>query len=118
MKLFLDENVPGSIAKRFLEEHLGSIYAAWDEAFQGCPDDEIFSFLKSKSHLLVTQDMDFSNELRFPAAVTAGIVIVRAGLSYEDVIVSLRSVLTLPASTLKGARVVIAKDRIRISPKS
>lgn len=76
MRLKLDENVPTSAATRLAA--LGhDVDTVLDEKLGGQPDAAVWLAAQAESRLLVTQDLDFSDERRFAAGTHAGILLVR-----------------------------------------
>ena len=76
MRLKLDENIAASAAVRLVA--LGhDVHTVLDEGLGGRSDGDVWHAAQAESRLLVTQDLDFSDERRFVAGTHAGILLVR-----------------------------------------
>lgn|GEM_PF-4444611 len=115
MKFFLDENFPGSQARKILSKYPGSIYARKDDRISGKSDSELYRFLCRKPYVFISHDGDFLNPMDYPPGPTAGIIVIRTkgmrkGTAFRKLNMLLSS---CRPSDLKGALVVIGKNSIR-----
>jgi predicted nuclease of predicted toxin-antitoxin system len=86
------------------------------EGLAGADDDTVYDACRREERTLVTLDLDFSNPLRFPPGVTAGIVVVRPP---RNVLPMIRSTLAsalpdLRSRSLKGRLWIVEPARIRV----
>jgi predicted nuclease of predicted toxin-antitoxin system len=76
VRLKLDENIAASAAVRL--SALGhDVHTVLDEGLGGRSDVDVWGAAQAELRLLVTQDLDFSDERRFAAGTHAGILLVR-----------------------------------------
>lgn len=115
MKFLLDENFPGTQARKILSKYPGSIYAKKDIRFCGKGDPELYRFLCREPYVFISLDGDFLNPLDYPPGPTAGIVVIRTkgmrkGTAFRKLAMLLSSVRPVD---LKGTLVVIDRNSIR-----
>lgn len=78
MKVMLDENVSGGLARALgLLGH--SVILVGPDLPPGSPDEEIFAFILKRRAVLVTRDHHFTNPVRFDLEKTQGILYVHNG---------------------------------------
>ena len=76
MKFKLDENLEPGLAA-LLQQERHDVATVLSQSLSGRPDTEIYGVCGAEGRTLITMDLDFSNPLRFPAANTPGIIILR-----------------------------------------
>ncbi|MCE5230373.1 DUF5615 family PIN-like protein [bacterium] len=114
MKFKLDENLDPRLVTIFeAADHDASTVLS--EAISGADDDAIYRICRAEGRCLVTLDLDFSNPLRFPPALTAGIVVLRPYRSILPLIqTSVASLLdALKARSIDGKLWIVEPGRIR-----
>ena len=115
MKLKLDENLGLRWAAR-LRDAGHDVDTVHDEGLRGADDRTVLGAAVEAGCVLVTLDLDFSNPLRFPPAVTAGIAVLRVsdrpGLDEIDAVVQ-RLTAALAAGELTGHLWVVDAGRAR-----
>jgi predicted nuclease of predicted toxin-antitoxin system len=102
MRLKLDENFDVRLAPQLAVEGF-DVDTVRAEGLSGSKDETIYDTCKATGRVLVTLDLDFSNPLRFPAAGTEGIVVVRPS----------RAVLPAIQATLWGALAALKTGSVR-----
>jgi predicted nuclease of predicted toxin-antitoxin system len=76
MRFKLDENLDHRLIRLFVA-HGHDVETVRGEGLSGRPDQEIYEVAVAEHRTLVTLDLDFANPLRFPAAGTRGVVVLR-----------------------------------------
>ena len=76
MRFKLDENLDVTLAS-VLQQAGHDVVTVLSEGVSGHADIEIYRICQAETRTLVTMDLDYSNPLRFPAAGTPGIIILR-----------------------------------------
>jgi predicted nuclease of predicted toxin-antitoxin system len=74
VKFVIDEDLPRSTA-RILREKGFEVYDIRDHGLRGQEDDAILAFAKQQKAVLITGDLGFGNQLRYPASSHEGIII-------------------------------------------
>jgi len=115
VKLKLDENL-GLRWVAHLRDAGHDVDTVHDENLLGADDRTVLGAAVEAGRALVTLDLDFSNPLRFPPAVTAGIAVLRVsdrpGLDEIDAVVQ-RLTEALAAGEVNGHLWVIDASRVR-----
>ena len=76
MKIKLDENLPHRLAT--LLKNLGhEVHTLHEERLGGRPDAEVWEATQRESRFLITQDLDFSDSLKFAPGSHHGILLIR-----------------------------------------
>ena len=76
IQLKLDENFSPNLTFIFRDAGFDT-HSVLDENLSGEPDTVIYQQCLAENRCLITFDTDFCNILRFPADVTAGIIVIR-----------------------------------------
>lgn len=74
MKFVVDEDLPRSTA-RVLREKGFEVYDIRDHGLRGREDDVILAFAKQQDAILITGDVGFGNQLKYPVGSHEGIVV-------------------------------------------
>ena len=117
MKIKLDENIDIRLADLF--KRVGhDVSTVNEQGLSGKPDQRIFDACRDEKRILVSQDMDFSNVLRFPPDEAHGIVVLRGrDQLFPTTRRLLRTVLALlDEESPAGALWIVEDRRIRIYP--
>jgi predicted nuclease of predicted toxin-antitoxin system len=111
----LDEDVPSAVGQT-LADAGHNIAEVRSTALRGKTDEEVLAYAKAGNAILVTRDLGFANELRFPANAHRGILLLRfppqmraAALAAE--IASL--IVTLTDMDLYGNLTILEPNRVR-----
>ena len=72
----LDEDVPSAVG-RALTSAGHDVIEVRATNLRGRADEEVLAYAKVKNAILVTRDLGFANELRFPAETHSGILLLR-----------------------------------------
>lgn len=75
-RLKLDENFSPKLCDRFAAAGHDT-HSVLSEGLGGSDDVAIYTVIQTEARCLITFDTDFCNILRFPAAPTSGIIVVR-----------------------------------------
>jgi predicted nuclease of predicted toxin-antitoxin system len=76
MKFKLDECLNVRLATLFSDAG-HDVQTVYQEKLSGAPDERVYSVCLQEERILLTQDMDFSNPLRFSPLPSQGIIVVR-----------------------------------------
>ena len=76
MKIKLDENISVSLVP-VLQQLGHDVDTVLEEGFGGQPDDAVWEAAKNEHRLLITQDLDFSDNKRFQPDRHSGILLLR-----------------------------------------
>lgn len=76
MRLKLDENMPVRLAAS-LSVMGNDVETAYSERLSGANDETLWSVAQDERRLLITQDLDFSDNRRFRPGLHHGIILVR-----------------------------------------
>jgi predicted nuclease of predicted toxin-antitoxin system len=88
-----------------------------DEGLRGAPDAHIVAFAQQRAMALVTADVEFGNELTYPAATHQGVMLARLpGALPAPMLVHaiVAAVASLAGEQLAGTIVIIEAGRLRI----
>ncbi len=72
----VDENLHEEVAD-LLRQHGHDAVSLYDQQMQGHIDDDVAAVCRQEGRIIVTQDLDFSNILRYPPQDYAGIIVLR-----------------------------------------
>jgi predicted nuclease of predicted toxin-antitoxin system len=117
MKIKLDENLDVRLADLFVK--VGhDVSTVHEQGLGGQPDQRIFDVCHNEKRILISQDMDFSNVLRFPPDKAYGIVVIK---SRDQLLPTTRRLLRAVLALLDdespaGALWIVEDRRIRIYP--
>lgn len=76
MRIKLDENMPVRLAAS-LSGMGNDVETVYSEKLSGVRDEELWSAAQDEQRLLITQDLDFSDNRRFKPGSHYGIILVR-----------------------------------------
>ena len=115
IRFLIDEDMPRSTAK-VLKRAGFECFDVRDIGLKGAEDDVVYAWAQKENCIILTEDLGFSNTLRFPIGSHKGIVIARfpkemstgtINKLLENVIVSIRN-------DLSGNLTIIEPTKIRI----
>jgi predicted nuclease of predicted toxin-antitoxin system len=113
LRLVADEGVDKPIVDHLRTLGHEVIYVA--EESYGIPDIEVLELSRKKKAPLVTLDTDFGELVYRLKEVTHGVLLLRiAGLSREEKLHIVESVLTHHSHEIEGSFTVVTKNSIRI----
>jgi predicted nuclease of predicted toxin-antitoxin system len=72
----VDENLHQEVAE-LLRRHGHDAVTVYDQKMQGHGDDELAGVCRREKRAILTQDLDFSNILTYPAQDYSGIIVLR-----------------------------------------
>ena len=115
MRIKLDENIPArlSAALRAMGNDVETVYS---EGLSGARDEEVWAASQNEGRLLITQDLDFSNNRRFQPGFHHGIILVRLRRPGRAALFSkvIELFKTENIEKWKGCFVVLTDHKIRI----
>jgi predicted nuclease of predicted toxin-antitoxin system len=109
------QNLPLQIASGL--RNLGhDIHTTQDEKLSGCNDPDLWRAAQQEGRLLITQDLDFSDESRFAPGTHHGIVLIRLrSPSRRKLIERVEEVFQYEiVSTWPGCFVVVTEQKVRV----
>lgn len=114
----LDENVPDSVAA-ILRAAGHNVALARDQQLAGASDEHLLSVTTREARVLVSLDRDFTNILRHPPNLAAGIVVFRLQKQALPIINQLAAALALQLDKQSPARHlwIFDESRLRIWPR-
>ena len=115
MRFKLDENLDPRLAP-LLAEGGHEADTVRDEGLGGTSDEALYRNCCTEQRVLISLDLDFSDPLRFPAAGSGGIIVLRPR---RNTLLLIRQTLVaaLPAlkrERLEGSLWIVEPDRIRV----
>jgi len=117
MKIKLDENLDVRLAD-LVEKAGHDVETVLSQGLCGESDQKIFDACRAEKRVLISQDLDFSNVLRFPPRSSHGVVVLRGrNQLLRTTRRLLRTTLALmDRETVAGKLWVVEERRIRIYP--
>jgi predicted nuclease of predicted toxin-antitoxin system len=115
----IDEDLPRSLAIA-LQKAGFSAEDVRDAGLRGKPDADVLKYAVSKGLALVSEDMGFSNILRFPVGTHSGIVVARFPNELSTTVLNgeIVGVLSsLAIEEIEGSLIIIEPGKIRIRRK-
>jgi predicted nuclease of predicted toxin-antitoxin system len=114
----LDENVPDSVAA-ILRAGGHDVAFARDQQLAGASDEQLLSVAAHEARVLVSLDRDFTNILRHPPDLAAGIVVFRLQKQTLAIINHLAAALALQLNQQSPAQRlwIFDESRLRIWPR-
>jgi len=115
LKIKLDENLPEQLADE-LRAAGHDVHTVHDEGLVGVADERIMNAVCVEGRMLLTQDLDFSDQRKFPFGSHHGIVLIRLrNPSRRKLLERFRSILhDASLETWTNCFVVITDHRIRV----
>ncbi|MEO5333649.1 MAG: DUF5615 family PIN-like protein [Magnetococcus sp. YQC-5] len=115
MKIKLYENIPVLIAP-FLESFGHDVDTIRDEGLLGANDSVVWEATCREKRFFITQDLDFSDDRKFPLGTHTGILLVRlANPSLPKLMQRLQEIIsTNRIETGSGCFITVAEKKIRI----
>jgi predicted nuclease of predicted toxin-antitoxin system len=118
-KFVIDEDMPRSI-EAILKRHGYDVKDIRDHGLRGAEDEKIYEFAQGEEAVVLTDDKDFGNILRFPVGKHFGIVIVHFPNEMPTMEVNrylLERLNDLSEDDFKGNLIMIEPRKIRIKRK-
>lgn len=114
MRFLIDANMPRSLAPR-LEAATHEVVDIRDIAQPGIDDEDIFEIAQDQGRVILTQDVEFGDILKYPLGAHAGIVVVRVKNIRPKLLVELvcSAIETLP-DNFAGSVAIIEPGRVRL----
>lgn len=115
MNFKVDENLHDEVAV-LLRQHGHDAVTVYDQHLQGGMDDDLADVCRNEGRVIVTQDLDFSNILRYPPQDYAGIVVFRLhNQSRPSVVAAISRLLPLFATeNLMGCLWIVDEVGMRV----
>jgi predicted nuclease of predicted toxin-antitoxin system len=112
--LKLDENLDVRLAT-LLADAGHDAATVRQEGLCGARDEQVFEAARTEDRALITLDLDFANPIRFPAAGSAGVIVIRTPRPLLSLIeATLRQALPrLSSEAVKGKLWIVEPGRIR-----
>jgi predicted nuclease of predicted toxin-antitoxin system len=77
VRLKVDENLPGEIAK-LLQVYGYDAVTVGDQGWKGMADDELWARVQGERRWLVTADKEFADVRRYPPGTHSGLILLRS----------------------------------------
>lgn len=115
MNFKLDENLDVRLKALFAAANL-DVATVVDESMQRAVDPDLWAVCREEQRTLVTQDLDFSNILRYPVKDTPGIAVLRGpDTRFASQQLLIRVLLQgIQSESPVGRLWVVEPDRIRV----
>lgn len=115
MKFLADECVY-YVTVQMLRDSGHEVVTVQEAGLAGSTDDEVLAYAVAEGRVLITNDMHFSNTLRFPLAQHLGLVVlkIRPRIQEEVHAVLLRFLSTMSQDRMEKTLVIIDRNRYRI----
>jgi predicted nuclease of predicted toxin-antitoxin system len=115
MRIKLDENLPQRLvpALAALNHDVDTVVG---EGLQGREDEQLWPEVQASGRFLITKDLDFSDERRFPPGSHAGILVLRLSDDRSQTVAERLSAVfaTESIETWSGCLVVVADHKVRV----
>src|ERR1700741_3343248 len=82
-RFLVDESMGAAVAKYLSENGYNTRYVG-EEALEGHSDEDVFAFAWKSERIIITHDLDFLDDRRFPPHRNPGVIVVRPGSSGRD----------------------------------
>jgi predicted nuclease of predicted toxin-antitoxin system len=115
MRIKLDENLP-----QRLDPALASLGHDVDtvvrEGLQGSEDEKLWPEVQAARRFLITRDLDFSDERRFPPGTHAGILVLRLSDDRSQAVAERLAAVFASESieTWSGCLVIVTDHKVRV----
>ena len=115
-RFLVDEDLPRWLVDRLKEAGSDGIHVK-EVGLQGQPDSAVFSYAKTHGYSIITEDLDFSNPIRFPLGSHPGILISRhpnelsCTEQCRQIVLAIK---TLTETDIVGNIIILSVDNIRI----
>ena len=115
MRIKLDENLPERVANALVALN-HDVDTVLGEGLQGCDDERLWPAVQVAGRFLITKDLGFSDERRFPPGTHGGILVVRLSDDRSQVVAERLSAVfaTEPIETWSGCLVIVADHKVRV----
>lgn len=115
MRIKLDENVPFRVVTVLAE--LGhDVDTIVEEGLKGRDDDQIWPEIQSAKRFLITRDLDFSDERRYPPGTHEGTLVLRLSDDRSRVVAQRIGLVftSEPVESWSGCLVIVSDHKVRI----
>ena len=115
MKFVIDEDLPRSTAK-ILRDAGHEVFDIRDHGLRGKEDNEILAFATQRKAILITGDLGFGNQIKYPVGSHEGIVVAHFPneTSTSDLNAQIRAaLLSLTEADMKNSLTILEPGRIR-----
>jgi len=116
MKIKLDENIPAAVLSDLSELGHDSC-SVYQQGLKGTADSQLWETVQAENRFFITQDLDFSDTLKFRPGAHAGILLIRlrepGRLKLRQKIKDLFANKS-PEDNWYGAFIVLSDHKIRI----
>ena len=115
MRLKLDENLPGELARLFIEAGHDAV-TILDQEIGGATDAIVASACLSEGRAIVTMDTHFADIRGYPPHLYPGIVVFRLDSQTRDHVLAVgaRLLPTLSKEVLQGRLWIVEDSRVRV----
>jgi predicted nuclease of predicted toxin-antitoxin system len=115
MRIKLDENLPQRLEPALVS--LGhDVDTVAREGLQGCEDERLWPEVQAARRFLITRDLDFSDERRFPPGSHAGILVLRLSDDRSQAVTERLSAVFASESieTWASSLVIVTDHKVRV----
>jgi predicted nuclease of predicted toxin-antitoxin system len=115
MRIKLDENLPQRLVSVLVTLN-HDVDTVLGEGLQGCADERLWPAVQAAGRFLITKDLGFSDERRFPPGTHAGILVVRLSDDRSGAVAERLSAVfaTEPIETWSSCLVIVADHKVRV----
>ncbi|MEW6202310.1 MAG: DUF5615 family PIN-like protein [bacterium] len=116
IRFVIDEDMPRSTGQ-ILKEQGYEVKDIRDYGLRGASDTEIYNFAQKEKSIIITEDKDFGNVLRFLIGNHFGIIVVRFPNEMSTKEINrhlLMAIKEIPEDTFRGSVVIVEPGKTRI----
>ncbi len=119
MKFKLDECLDVRLVALFPDAG-HDVQTVYQEKLSGAPDDRLYSVCLQEERIILTQDMDFSNPLRFSPLPSQGIIVLRnpSQLLPEAEYLVQMVISKIPEESPQGHLWIVDRQRFEFGPEN